>query len=91
MKGIFNGEVIQGTSKRSKFELVSDILEAIQRDASRNGIARMTQVQGMVNDPYGRFREYVENLVKIGLIELTHHSSNSEMRLTEKAHLNLVE
>ena len=91
MERVFEGEVTQDTSKRSKFELVGDILEAIQRDASKSGSARMTRVQAMVNMPYDRMKDYVENLAEIGLIELIHHSPYSELRLTEKAHQFLSE
>lgn len=72
-------------SKRSKFELFGDILEAIREDISKNGNARLTRVQSKVNVPYDRFKGYVENLRQTGLIELEEIDGFQEIRLTGKA------
>jgi len=72
-------------SKRSKFELFGDILEAIREDISRNGSARLTRVHGKVNVPYDRFKIYIENLRQAGLIEIEEKEGYQDMRLTDKA------
>lgn len=72
-------------SKRSRFELFGDILEAIREDISKNGNARLTRVQSKVNVPYDRFKGYVESLRQTGLIELEEIDGYQEIRLTGKA------
>lgn len=78
-------------SKRSRFELFGDILEAIREDISKNGNARLTRVQGKVNVPYDRFKGYIENLRQTGLIEIEEKDGFQEIRLTGKAFTYLDE
>jgi predicted transcriptional regulator len=78
-------------SKRSRFELFGDILEAIQEDISKNGSARLTRVHGKVNVPYDRFKTYIEDLKQAGMIELSDKEGYQEIRLTERAFTYLAE
>lgn len=78
-------------SKRSKFELFGDILEAIRDDISKNGNARLTRVHGKVNVPYDRFKIYVENLKQLGLVQMEDKESYQEMQLTDRAFTYLSE
>lgn len=45
----------------------------------------------MVNIPYDRFKDSIKSLAEIGLIQVIHHSPDSKLRLTEKAHQYLSE
>ena len=78
-------------SKRSKFELIGDILEAIREDISKNGNARLTRVHGKVNVPYDRFKIYVENLKETGLVEFDDKEGYQEIQLTARAFVYLQE
>jgi len=78
-------------SKRSRFELFGDILEAIREDISRNGNARLTRVHGRANVPYDRFKGYIANLEETGLIELKDRDGYQEIVLTHKAFVYLNE
>lgn len=78
-------------SKRSKFELYGDILEAIRVDISTNGSARLTRVQLKVNIPYDRFKAYVDSLSGSKLIEINHNDGHEEIQITGKGFEYLVE
>ncbi len=78
-------------SKRSKFELFGDILEAIREDISKNGNARLTRVHGKVNVPYDRFKIYIENLRENGLVEIYAKEGYQEIQLTGRAFVYIDE
>jgi predicted transcriptional regulator len=78
-------------SKRSKFELYGDILEAIRTDVARNGSARITRVQGRVNVPFDRFKLYLENLRKSNLVQIREVGDHEEIELSPKAYEYLSE
>ena len=71
-------------SKRSKFEIYGDILEAIRADISTNGSARLTRVQIKVNVPYDRFKAYIDNLSGSKLIEIARGENHEEITITGK-------
>ena len=71
-------------SKRSKFELYGDILEAIRADISTNGSARLTRVQIKVNIPYDRFKAYIDNLSSSKLIDIAQSENHDEIQITSK-------
>ena len=78
-------------SKRSKFELYGDILEAIREDISKNGSARLTRVQVRVSVPFDRFKSYVDSLSRSRLIEIIQIDGHEELRLTPKGFEYLAE
>lgn len=78
-------------SKRSKFELYGDILEAIRADITINGAARLTRVQIKVNIPYDRFKGYIDSLSSTKLIEINHTDGHEEIRITSKGFEYLAE
>jgi predicted transcriptional regulator len=78
-------------SKRSKFELYGEILQAIREDISTNGSARLTRVQVKVNVPFDRFKSYVDNLSKSSLIKIVQSSGHDEIQITGKGFEYLAE
>lgn len=78
-------------SKRSKFELYGDILEAIRADIATNRSARLTRVQIKVNIPYDRFKAYVDSLSNNKLIEIIRNDNHEEIQITNKGFEYLAE
>lgn len=75
---------MRGT-KRSKFELFGDILEAIGEEMARSGVARMTRLHLKSNVPYDRFKEYVEEMERKGLVSVyVSEDTHKEVRATER-------
>jgi predicted transcriptional regulator len=70
--------------KRSKFELYGDILIAIRQDIKRNSTARFTRVYGKSNVPYDRFKAYIAELEKSGVIEICRVDDHEEIKLTNR-------
>jgi predicted transcriptional regulator len=77
--------------KRSRFELYGDILVAIKEDIKRNSVARLTRVYGRSNVPYDRFKDYISELKKNGLIEISTIDNHEELKLTARGHDYLQE
>lgn len=64
--------------RRDKMKIYYDILSAIQYQ-SKKGDAKPTRLQLKLNVPYDRFKQYLEDLWKLGLIE-----DEESPKLTEK-------
>ncbi len=78
-------EVLQ-LKRRTRMTIYLDILSAVDRVKLKYGLAKMTRVQYQVNVPYDRFKTYVDELVRLGLIEL-----GSQLSLTQKGESYVLE
>lgn len=58
-------------SRRTKFQIFADILEAIRINIAKHGAARMTNVHSRSNVRYDRFQAYLDEMEKLGLIDRT--------------------
>jgi predicted transcriptional regulator len=63
---------------RSKMEIYGDLLAVLNEEANSEKIV-LTRIQNRINVPFDRFKNYISELYRLGLIE-----NETTLRLTEK-------
>ena len=71
-------------ARRARPQIFAEILKAITEEAQAGGEVKITRIQSRVYVPFDRFKEYLAEMRKRGLIE------ESSMKITEKG-LNYLE
>ena len=74
--------------RRTKYEIIYDILEVLQR---KGGSVKPTHVLYGGNLSYDRLKKYMAELEESGLIEKVSHEGRTRYRLTEKGYKFLAE
>jgi len=64
--------------RRARPQIFAEILKAITEEAETNGEVKITRIQSRVYVPFDRFKEYLAEMRKMGLIE------ESSLKITEK-------
>lgn len=80
-----NGEPLK-LRRRSRLVIYLDILSAVERVKLKYGLAKMTKVQYQVNVPYDRFKTYIDELIRLGLVEW-----GDQLSLTERGQAYVLE
>jgi predicted transcriptional regulator len=65
-------------SRRDKLKIYGDLLSALEREASNEKIV-LTRIQVHINVPFDRLKNYVAELVELGLVE-----NEASLIVTEK-------
>lgn len=68
------------SSKRSKVDIYSAILECLCEEGARNGKASPTRVAHRANIPYDRFQKIIEHFIEVEMVRRT----DSGLLITEK-------
>ncbi len=55
------------SSKRSKVDIYSAILECLCEEGAKNGKASPTRVAHRANIPYDRFQKIIDHLIEVGM------------------------
>jgi predicted transcriptional regulator len=69
----------QRFERRDRLRIYSEIVRIIADEVRHEGQAKITRVQTRVNVPYVRFKEYLDDLIALGLVEMA-----ESIRLTGK-------
>ena len=72
--------------RRHRFQIYFQILEEIRKEIQRTGLAKPTHISYKVGVPYDRLKEYLKELVQIGMI--TDHET---YKITEKGEKFILE
>jgi predicted transcriptional regulator len=75
---------VAGRSKlprRGRLEIYGEILKAIEEDVGKNGEARLTRVQGIVNISYRRFRGFIQEMIDKELVSIEKSQYYYEVKL----------
>jgi predicted transcriptional regulator len=70
---------------RSKMELYGDLLTVLNDETNSEKVV-LTRIQGRVNVPFDRFKNYISELNRLGLIQ-----DETSLKLTEKGKQYLKE
>jgi predicted transcriptional regulator len=71
-------------SKRGKFEIYGDIVEAVDGEIQQHGTAQLTRIQLRSNQPYDRFKDDLLTLQSKGLVMVVEQSIEpSSVTLTD--------
>ena len=65
-------------SRRARPQIFAEILKAIIEEAEANGEVKITRIQSKVYVPFDRFKEYLAEMRKRGLLE------ESSLRVTDE-------
>ncbi len=63
---------------RSKMEIYGDLLAVLNEEANSEKLV-LTRIQGRINVPFDRFKNYISDLNRLGLIQ-----DETTLKLTEK-------
>ena len=72
-------------SRRDKMKIYGDLLSALNSEANNEKIV-LTRVQVQINVPFDRLKNYIFQLIELGLIQ-----DETSLRLTEKGKQYLIE
>ncbi|HSV49728.1 MAG TPA: winged helix-turn-helix domain-containing protein [Candidatus Acidoferrales bacterium] len=68
------------SSKRSKVDIYSSILEVLIEEGAKQGKASPTRVSRRANIPYDRFQKIIDHLIEVDMVQRT----DEGLMITEK-------